>query len=263
MDLKKYGPWALIVGGSEGVGESFARKLAADGFKLVLVARRLGPLDALAGDLRKEGCEVRVASVDMTGPDALHHIRVVTDDIEVGLLIYNAGVVGLDTPFLDRRIEEHRAIIGLNVCNPTELAFHFGGLMRPRGRGGMIIVGSTASYMGVPGMSAYSAVKAFERFLCEGLWAEFESYGVDVLHLCLGYTATAGAVRSGADVSSAQTCDDAAQDGLDNLAKGPLWIPKADHARIAKRMQLFDRQDAIRANGLRVPGIKTRTGWRG
>lgn len=51
MDLEKYGPWALVVGGSEGIGESYARKLAAQGFNLVLTARKTGPLQALAEDL--------------------------------------------------------------------------------------------------------------------------------------------------------------------------------------------------------------------
>ena len=57
MDVKKYGPWALVIGGSEGVGAAFARKLAAGGFKLVLIARKLGPLEAVAAELRASGAE--------------------------------------------------------------------------------------------------------------------------------------------------------------------------------------------------------------
>lgn len=54
MDLTKYGPWALIIGGSEGVGAAFARQLASDGFKLVVVARKQAPLESLAAELRVE-----------------------------------------------------------------------------------------------------------------------------------------------------------------------------------------------------------------
>ena len=68
-DLAKYGPWALIVGGSEGVGAAFARKLAADGFKLVLVARKLEPLQQLSNELTASGNEVRIASVDLSKDD--------------------------------------------------------------------------------------------------------------------------------------------------------------------------------------------------
>ena len=81
MDVEKYGPWALVIGGSEGVGAAFARKLAAGGFKLVLLARKPGPLEALAAELREGGAEVRVLSVDLTQPDALQRARSVTDDL--------------------------------------------------------------------------------------------------------------------------------------------------------------------------------------
>jgi short-subunit dehydrogenase len=90
-DLTKYGPWALIIGGSEGVGAAFARKLAADRFKLVLVARKPEALKQLSDELTAAGAEVRTASVDMSKHDALERVRVVTDDIEVGMLVYVAG----------------------------------------------------------------------------------------------------------------------------------------------------------------------------
>jgi len=68
MDVNKYGPWALVIGGSEGVGVAFARKLATAGFKLVLVARKPGPLEEAATELRASGAEVRVLSVDLRRP---------------------------------------------------------------------------------------------------------------------------------------------------------------------------------------------------
>ena len=74
MDLKKYGPWALVVGGSEGVGSAFARQLAADGFKLVLVARKLEPLEEVAAELRGRGAEVRVVSADLSKADVLDRV---------------------------------------------------------------------------------------------------------------------------------------------------------------------------------------------
>ena len=77
MDLQKYGPWALVTGGSEGVGAAFARKLAADGFKLVLVARKPEPLEALAAELGAAGAEVRILSADLSKPDVLETIRTV------------------------------------------------------------------------------------------------------------------------------------------------------------------------------------------
>jgi len=86
-DLARYGPWALIIGGSEGVGAEFVRHLAADGFKLVLVARKLAPLEELAAELRGTGAEVRMLSADLSQSDVLNTVRTVTDDIEIGLLV--------------------------------------------------------------------------------------------------------------------------------------------------------------------------------
>src|SRR5690242_14272769 len=114
MDLQRYGLWALIVGGSEGVGAGFARKLAAAGFKIVLVARKPGPLEELAQELRGKGAEVRTASVDMSKADALDNVRKVTDDVEVGFLIYNAGANSVRGNFVELDPEVYRTVIGVN-----------------------------------------------------------------------------------------------------------------------------------------------------
>ncbi|MBO0731679.1 MAG: SDR family NAD(P)-dependent oxidoreductase, partial [Acidimicrobiaceae bacterium] len=148
MDLQKYGPWALVIGGSEGVGAAFARKLAASGFKLVLIARKEGPLQELAAELSTGGTEVRTLSVDMSRPDAIDRVRTVTDDVEVGLLIYNAGANSVQGNFVELDPEVYRTVIGVNVIGQTEFAHHYGALMRERGRGGIILCGSTSSYMG-------------------------------------------------------------------------------------------------------------------
>src|SRR3954452_17294909 len=90
-DLAKYGPWAVIAGGSEGVGAEFARMLAEDGFNLVLIARKDGPLQDTAQRCRDLGVEVRALSLDLLEPHAVSRAVEATSDIEVGLLIYNAG----------------------------------------------------------------------------------------------------------------------------------------------------------------------------
>jgi NAD(P)-dependent dehydrogenase (short-subunit alcohol dehydrogenase family) len=102
---EKYGPWALIAGGSEGIGEKFARYLAADGINLVLLARRAGPLEELASSVIAEtGVEVRIITADLTKPDMLNLVRAQTDDLEVGMLIYNAGVDNRASDFVDRSL---------------------------------------------------------------------------------------------------------------------------------------------------------------
>src|SRR5260370_9653971 len=83
---KQYGPWAVIAGGSEGVGAAFARKVAAHGINLLLLARKPQPLVELSKTITRESqVEVRAAPLDLTVPDVLERVRALTDGLEVGL----------------------------------------------------------------------------------------------------------------------------------------------------------------------------------
>ncbi len=224
MNLEKYGPWALVIGGSEGVGAAFARLLAADGFKLVLVARKQGPLDELAAELRGQGAEVRVLSADLSQPDVLAQVRSVTDDIEVGLLVYNAGANNTRGRFVELPEEVTRSVIAINVLGQANFARHYGALMTRRGHGGIILGGSLSSYLGSPTLAAYTASKAFSRIFSEALWAECAPLGVDVLHLNIGFTATPAMERLGMPIELAEPPETVAREGLENIANGPVWI---------------------------------------
>jgi short-subunit dehydrogenase len=225
MDVKRYGPWALLIGGSEGMGASFARKLAADGFNVVLVARKPEPLEALAREVRETyGVEARTASVDLAKPDALDQVRKVTDDIEVGLLICNAGANNTRGDFVSLPPEVWRTVIAVNVTTQTEFSHHYGAKMKERKRGGIILAGSLAGYVGAPSLAAYCGSKAFSRIFSEALWGECETFGVDVLHFNVGFTATPAMERLGYILDTAQSSDDAAQEALDHIGDGPVWI---------------------------------------
>jgi len=248
MDLNKYGPWALVIGGSEGVGAAFARKLAADGFKLVLTARKTGPLEELANELRAGGTEVRTLSADLSKPDVLDHVRTVTDDIEVGLLIYNAGANDTRGLFVELPEEVTQSVISINVLGHANFSRHYGGLMCKRGRGGIILTGSQGGYLGSATLAAYCASKAFSRVFTEALWLECAGFGVDVLHLNIGFTATPAMARLGMDLSMAEAPETVAQEGLDNIANGPIWIVSTpgnmEHVR--RVSQLDNRAEVVR-----------------
>jgi uncharacterized protein len=249
LDPARYGPWALIVGGSEGVGAEFARKLAAAGFDLVLTARKSGPLDELAAELRGIGAEVRTVSADLKAPDVLGRVREATDDVEIGLMIFNAGANDTRGNFVELPAEITRGVIQITVLGQSDFARHYGALMCGRGRGGMILCGSQSGYMGSPSLAAYTASKAFSRIFSEALWAECAPLGVDVLHLNIGFTATPAMARLGIDISKAQPPAEVAQEGLDNIANGPVWIAGGEGPReTARRRSVVDgRAEAIRA----------------
>jgi short-subunit dehydrogenase len=229
IDAKRYGPWALIAGGSEGVGASFAEMLADAGINIVLVARKPEPLEAVARAVRARGAEVRTLSQDLTAPDLLARIREVTDDLEIGLLIYNAGDAGGVKGFLEHSLASAMKAIQLNVLGTTQLAHHFGGLMVKRGRGGLLFVGSMAGNAGTPRLATYCGSKAFEQVFAEALWGEFKPLGVDVLIQVLGATDTPARTRAGTeDVEGfpVQTAEEVARQALEALPDGgPVIMP--------------------------------------
>jgi short-subunit dehydrogenase len=227
-DLAKYGPWAVIAGGSEGVGSEFARMLAEEGFNLVLIARKPGPLEETALRCRQLGVEVRALSLDLLDPESGSRIVEATSDIEVGLLIYNAGASTCNEPFLEADLTDFQKVIDLNMSRMLELVQHFGRPMVARGRGGILLAGSLSGYMGAVRHSVYAGVKAFSRIFAESLWLELREHNVDVLELVLGVTRTPAMERIGLNFDApgfvVKDPADVAREGLDHLADGPVLV---------------------------------------
>jgi len=228
LDLSHYGPWAFIAGGSEGVGASFARRLAAAGINLVIAARKPEPVQALAAQLRGEfGVEVRELPLNLCAADMLDQVKAATQDIEIGMLIYNAGAENSLSPFLERKPGRAEMMIALNVTAPTQLTYLFGAGMRERGRGGIIIVGSNSCHAGAPRQVVYSAAKAYQFNFAEGLWAELRPHNVHVLGLVLGLTNTPNLARTGFTPEMAAGLimtepDEVARQGFEHLGREPI-----------------------------------------
>ena len=122
----RYGPWALVLGASNGIGASFAAQIAEQGVNVVLVARTVGPLEATASEIaRSAGVETRALAVDLTADDMLDQLAAGTDDLDVGLVVYNAGADQVDY-FLRRPASDADFIVRLNCVGPTKVAYHFG-----------------------------------------------------------------------------------------------------------------------------------------
>jgi short-subunit dehydrogenase len=188
--LARYGPWALVTGASSGIGEAFARRLAEIGMSLVLVARREDRLRQLADELQnRHGIAARVVAADLSRADFLPLIARATADLQVGLLVNNAGV-GTAGNFLDNDLDAELTLLHINDRAPLILAHHFGRSMRQLGRGGMIFVASTLAFSAVPAWSNYAASKAYDLALAEGIAKELSKDGISVLALCPGPTRT-------------------------------------------------------------------------
>jgi uncharacterized protein len=237
---EKYGPWALVAGASEGTGASFARQIAAQGVNCILVARREGPLNDLAEQIRAMGVEAVTASIDLAADDAAEQMARAAGNREVGLFISNAGADPNGSQFLDNDLANWDQLVARNVTSVMRACHRFAGPMRERGRGGIILVGSGACYFGLPGISVYGATKAFNLVLGEALWAELRPRGVHVLNLIMGKTDTP-AHRELMDKlgvpfpEDAADADEVAALGLARLPHGPVqnWGEEDDQVGMA------------------------------
>lgn len=227
---QRYGPWALVLGASEGLGAAWSRELARRGCDVVLVARRPEPLDALADELRAAGRQVRVVPMDLARPDLVGALQAAVDGLDLGLVVYNAcaSFVG---PFLRLSEAEKQTTLDVNARGPM-LAAHalLPGLVA-RGRGGMVIVSSLSGFQGSAWVGTYAATKAFDLVLGETLWHELKPQGVDVLVVAAGATLTPAFERVTPEARRKDAvpmqADDVAREGLDALAAGagPTFVP--------------------------------------
>jgi short-subunit dehydrogenase len=246
--LQQYGPWALIAGGSEGIGLCFARILAAAGINLVLLARRSEPLQAAKQQLCEEyPIEVLTHSLDLTAADLEKQLTGITRDLEIGLLIYNAGAVHGAGLFLDEPLERTRKLIGLNCTGPAIFCHHLGSAMRQRGRGGILLMSSLSGLTGGAYIAAYAATKAFDIVFAESLWAELTPCGVHVLGLVAGATDTPAMNTSGIHFEPGQAMDPmtVALEGLEQLPHGPLHVVGEDNRQGAAILRGEDRRQSI------------------
>jgi len=182
----------LITGASSGIGEAFARKLAARGNDLLLVARSEDKLIALCNVLgRNHNIRAQYFPLDLSQPDAAGRLLAETQkrNLEIQFLINNAGF-GSMGDFAGLDLERELNMIDLNVRSLVELTHRFLTPMRERKAGTIINVASTAGFQPVPFMATYAATKAFVLSFSEALWEENRAYGIQIMALCPGVTET-------------------------------------------------------------------------
>jgi len=246
-----YGPWAIVAGGSDGLGAAFGHAIASRGMNVVLVARRVPVLEATAGEIRAaHGVEVRTVALDLATTGAVSELADSTLDLEVGLFVYNAGGETNSSAFLDKELDAHLELVRRNCASLLEAAYRFGRPMVERGRGAVVLVTSGAAWAGGATVAAYGATKAFDLVLAEALWAEWQPE-VDVLGLVLGKTDTPSMRR--ALEARGQTYEDAAdprqvvEEALDHLRDGPTWIAGSQNPTGGSPFGASSRRDAVLA----------------
>jgi short-subunit dehydrogenase len=195
-DLReKYGEWALITGAARryGLGEAFARRLAADKVNLVLVDILETELQERAQELERDyGVSVRPVVQNLGQDDTIVHLAAATADIEIGILVCNHYFL-VPGPFLAIRPEDHIRMLNANARAYMLLVHHFGGAMAERGKGGIVMVASLVALMPIPYNVHYSSFKAYILAMAEALGGEFKESGVDIIGLVAPFMNTADA----------------------------------------------------------------------
>ena len=251
----KYGPVALVTGASSGIGKAYAERLAELGMDLVLVARRVQRMEALAAHLQAtHGVAVKVCAIDLAEANAAEQIAAATASLDIGLLVSNAGF-GLKG---DHSAHDPRAMAEMLMVNcnaPMQLAHRFIPRLRKRGRGGIVLTSSVEALIGCPYSAAYSASKAFVKSLGEALWGELTPEGIDVLAICPGATDTEALGRHGIDpatLPNVMSPDAVAKLALENLNRGPVLIASEHYQATFERLLSMPRRDALTAMAARM-----------
>ncbi|GAB4398820.1 MAG: hypothetical protein OHK0053_18100 [Microscillaceae bacterium] len=263
--LHRFGPWALVAGGAEGLGLAFAEALAARGLAIFLIDKQSEALEkALAGLAHKYQVPTKGLSLDINQPDCLDIIQKASEGLVVGTLVYSAAFVPKGN-FLDISPEVHAQVLRLNAERLFQFCHHFGQGMRSRKKGGIILLSSMVAFQGAARLGHYAATKGYALLLGEALHEELKPEGVAVLTLCLGATATPAylqAAGQGKELLPVLDPDWTARKSLPLLGKRAVFIPgfwnqwanwflQKFWSRAARR-QLIDQQAKTQ---LREPGL--------
>lgn len=193
------GTTALVTGASSGMGEEFARQLAARGCHLVLVARSEGKMHALADELRRaHGLNIVVIAADLSDPNQVENVclQLATQGLCIDHLINNAGF-GTAGALLSRPAQSQQQMLQLNALAPLLLAQRLlPGMIERRG-GGVLNMASVAAFFPIPFMATYAASKAFLLSHTQALAEELRGSGVRAMALCPGPVSTGFQKRAG------------------------------------------------------------------
>ena len=186
----RYGPWAVIAGASMGIGRALSHEAARRGLDVVMLARGRERLEATAAEVADvHGVQVRTLAIDLAAADVGDRVREATDDLDVGLLVYNAAVAPTGR-FVDEDLDLLLLSVEVNCRTPVVLGHHFARRLVDRGRGGIVMISSMGGTQGSTNFATYNAGKAFEWILAEGLWTELGDHGVDATCVFVGATSS-------------------------------------------------------------------------
>ena len=253
---------ALVTGPTSGIGQGFARRLASDGYELVLVARDTDRLDALARQLESLGvtCEVIAADLSNRAELALVEKRLQDAARPVDLLVNCAGF-GLGERFVGGDIDRQQNAIDVMITAVMRLNHAVLPGMVERGRGAVVNVSSVAGFLP---FSPYSAAKSWVTVFTQGLATELDGTGVRAMALCPGFVRTEFHERAGISLNRSSDTwwlevDDVVRQAMDDLRKGKVVsVSGRAYKVLAAATHLVPRELLRRAERFRRSGLVER-----
>ena len=235
--LRRYGPWAVVTGASDGIGREMAHWLARAGLHLVLVARRETILQELAEEISQaHGVETRVLAANLAREGACEQVFEQTSDLDLGLLVACAGF-GTSGPLIEADLGREQGMVDVNCRAVLTLSLLYGRHFAAQGRGGLVLMSSLLAFQGVPRAANYAATKAYVQSLAEGLQQELAPLGVDVLASAPGPIHSGFAARANMKMGFALRPDAVAQATFRALGRKttvrPGWLSKFLEASLA------------------------------
>ena len=223
--LKKYGPWAIVTGATDGLGKQFATQLAEIGFNLVIVARRKNLLDDLSKNLNAS-YKVNCISIDLdlSTNDAVTTLYEKTSKLDIGLIVASAGF-GTSINLIDADIKVEKQLIDLNCRCLMEMSHLYGKKFAAQKKGGMILISSLLGFHGAFGTANYAASKAYVQALGEGLYFELKKHNVDVLTVAPAPINTGFAEAAGMKFMLALKPENVAKESLASLGRKITLLP--------------------------------------
>src|SRR4029077_503311 len=270
LDGKRFGPWALVTGASSGIGKGFARQIAASGIHVALVGRREALLRTVGAECTQaSGVQRRIIPLDLSEPDFLPVLADATRDLDIGLVVSNAGT-GNPGKFLKLDRQLLQGNLRLSTMAHLDIAHHFGQKLTERRRGGIILAGAMGAENGVPCMANDGAAKAYVHSLGEALHYEFKPQGVYVTVLAAGFSNSTVLEKFGLDPNtmpmkpmSVEQCVSEALSGLlknrSRIVPGRLnrimnaLVP----ASLARKMEADLLGKGLASKSARAPGVST------
>lgn len=225
-------PVALVTGASAGIGAAYARRLAAQGYDLILVARRVDRLNDLAAELvTRHGARAEPLPADLTQDADLEAVEAcIAREEHLDFLLNNAGF-GVSGRFYESPIESQALMHRLHIMATLRLTHAALVKMTPRGKGAVVNVSSVAGLVARPGTVCYHATKAWMNAFTEGLYLELKQARspVRVQALCPGYTLTEfhdvmGADRGKVPASMWTSVETVVDASLEGLQRGKLFV---------------------------------------